>query len=117
MEVRPMSHDPFASLDEMLSVDAMSALERRTVSAVDVDQWQPQQVRAANSNSEFLKVSTHAAGESRCYFVKRTRYATDMIRRLTDDYACRERLLWEHGVLECLPSEITSPMLAHACDA
>jgi hypothetical protein len=111
-----MMHEPFASLDEMLSVEAMSDLEGRTVNVVEVDQWTAQQPRGAVSGCEFLKVRTYASNEHRYYFVKRTAYATDLVRRLTDDYECRERLLWQYGVLDRLPAEVDTPMLAHACD-
>src|SRR5690348_8476538 len=101
----------------MLSVDAMSALEGRTVTLVEIDRQPLQQSPAAASGCEFLKVRTCASGDSRDYFVKRTAYATDLVRRLTDDYECRERLLWQYGVLDRLPAEIDSPMLRHSIDA
>jgi len=111
-----MMHEPFGNLDEMLSVEAMSALEGRRVNMVEVEQWATQQPRGAESGSQFLKVRTCASGDYRHYFVKRTTYATDLVRRLSDDYACREGMVWQSGVLDQLPGEIESPMLAHACD-
>ena len=70
----------------------------------------------AASGCEFLKVRSCGSSKIRHYFVKRTTYPTDMVRRLTDDHTCRERLVWQHGVLDRLPAETDSPMLAHACD-
>ena len=68
----------------------------------------------AISGRQFFKIhSTSAEGERR-YVVKSTSYATDLIRRLSDDRDCRERLLWEHGVLDRLPAVVRSPTLAWA---
>ncbi len=110
-----MTHKPFDSLEEMLSVEAMSGLERRTVARVEIEDWSPTPETAA-SGCDFLKVRSHTASDSRQYFVKRTSYATDIIMRLTDDYACRERLVWQHGLLDRLPPEVTCPILACARD-
>jgi hypothetical protein len=110
-----MIHPPFSSLEAMLSVETMSALEGRAVTRVESEQWQPAGPGAA-SGCEFLKVRSYASSESRPYFVKSSAYRTDMVRRLTDDHACRERLVWQHGVLDRLPAEIDSPTVAHACD-
>lgn len=110
-----MIHTPFASLETMLSIDAMSALEGRNVAQVEVERWPPDAFRAI-SGCEFLKVRSSGRGGCRRYVVKRTAYATDLIRRLSDDFPCRERLVWERGVLDRLPAEVVSPMLAHATD-
>ena len=110
-----MIHKPFTSLEAMLSVDAMSALEGRDVEHVEVDRWPPDAFRAI-SGCEFLKVRSSGRGGCRQYVVKRTSYATDLIMRLSDDRRCRERLVWERGILDVLPAEVTSPMLAHAID-
>jgi hypothetical protein len=61
-------------------------------------------------------VRSIAPDGQRDYIGKRTRYATDIIRRLTDDYDCRERQIWQHGLLDCLPVEVESPMVAYARD-
>ena len=109
-----MIHEPFSSLEAMLSVEAMSALEERAVTRVESSTGSHR--FGCRSGCEFLKVRSYASGESRPYFVKRTSYVTDMVRRLTDDHACRERLVWQHGVLDRLPAEIDSPTVAHARD-
>jgi hypothetical protein len=106
-----MIHDAFDGLEEMLSVDAMSALEGRPVLRVDREDWPMGPPRAA-SGCEFLKVRSVAPGGSREYVVKRSSYTNDMIRRLTEDYTCRERLIWQHGVLDRLPAEVESPVVA-----
>jgi hypothetical protein len=110
-----MIHELFASLEAMLSVEAMNALEGRTVAHVDVEEWTPTADTAA-SGCAFLKVRSRAASGSRHYVVKRTAFETDIVRRLTDDVACRERLLWQHGVLDRLPPEVVCPTVACASD-
>jgi hypothetical protein len=109
-----MIHEPFPSFEAMLSDRALSALESRAVSQVAVEHWTPG--FGAASGCEFLTVRTGGSDDSRHYFVKRTTYATDMVRRLTDDPECREQLIWQHGVLDRLPGEIDCPMLACARD-
>ncbi len=110
-----MVHEPLGSLEAMLSIDALSALEGRPVMGVDVEQWTPPPYHAA-SGSEFLKVRSTTPNGSSHYVVKRTSFATDIIRRLTDDYDCRERLIWQHGLFDRLPARIESPTLACAPD-
>jgi hypothetical protein len=102
-----MIHPPISSLEAMLSIETMRALEGRTVTRVESEHWQLTGTAAA-SGCEFLKVRSYASGESRPYFVKRTSYVTDMVRRLTDDHLCRERLVWQHGVLDRLPAQSTA---------
>src|SRR4029453_11456943 len=97
---------PFDSLEAMLSIDAISTLEGRAISCVSAQSWTPEPVRGA-SGCEFLKVESLGVDGSRHYVVKRTAFETDIVRRLTDDVACRERLLWQHGVFDRLPPEIT----------
>src|SRR4051794_21371244 len=106
-----MLHVPFASLEAMLSVEAMSAREERVITRVEVQPWKPDPSRAI-SGCQFFKVRSIAADGARQYVVKTTSYATDLIRRLSEDRDCRERLLWEHGVLDRLPAEVQSPTIA-----
>src|SRR5579859_204719 len=110
-----MIHDAFEGLEEMLSVDTMSALEGRRIQAVERESWSLGPPRAA-SGCEFLKVRSVAPSGTRHYVVKRTSYASDIIRRLTDDYTCRERLVWQHGLLDRLPAEVESPLVACSRD-
>jgi hypothetical protein len=110
-----MIHDTFDGLEEMLSVDTMSALEGRPVTRVACEDWPLGPPRAA-SGCQFLKVRSIAPGGSRNYVVKRSAYANDIIRRLTEDYTCRERLIWQQGVLDRLPAEVESPVVACSRD-
>jgi hypothetical protein len=108
-------HNAFASLEEMLSVEAMSALEERPVERVEREAWPIEPPQAA-SGCEFLKVRTVAPGGTRHYVVKLSSYTNDIVRRFTDDHACRERLVWQHGLLDRLPAEVESPVVACSRD-
>jgi hypothetical protein len=107
------SNTLFDSLDDMLSIEAMSRLEGRTVTCVEVTTWNPPKYHAY-SGCEFLKVRTSARDHIRRYVVKRTSDAIDIIRRLSEDVGCRERLIWQHGLLDRLPAEVASPIVACA---
>jgi hypothetical protein len=106
----------YASLEEMLSIETMSAIEGRSVARVECEEWTPPQPVAA-SGCEFLRVRTVGGSRIQPYIVKRTSFATDVIRRLTNDRHCRELLVWERGILDRLPAEVESPMVACARDA
>jgi hypothetical protein len=108
-------HTPFDSLEAMLSVEAISALDRRAITQLTIESWTPPQYSAV-SESEFLKVRSVGLVGRQHYFVKRTRYTTDIVRRLTADQECRERKIWQHGLLDCLPVEVESPRVACARD-
>ncbi len=110
-----MRHTPSDSLEEMLSVEAMSALERRAVTCVNVRSWTPELARPA-SGCEFRKVESVGSGGSRHYVVKRPAFDTDLVRQLTEDIECRERLLWQHGIFDRLPPEVRCPTAACARD-
>jgi hypothetical protein len=58
------SHTLFDSLDEMLSVEAMSALEARAVSDVSVRRWTPELAGPA-SKCEFLNIESVGANYRR----------------------------------------------------
>jgi Ser/Thr protein kinase RdoA (MazF antagonist) len=107
-------HAPFDSLEDMLSVETMSALEQREVDHIELEQWQPG--FGAVSGCQFLKLRSCGPGVDSEFFVKRSTYATDMVRRLTDDHAGREQLIWQHGLLDRLPEEIDCPIVASARD-
>jgi len=77
-----MEHAPFNSLETMLSVEAMSAIEARAVTSLNVRTWIPELSRGA-SECQFLKVESVGSGGSRHYVVKRTAFETDIVRRLS----------------------------------
>src|SRR5688572_26656082 len=88
-------HELYGSLDEMLSPEALSRLEGRTVTSV---RRQPfTSPYGGVSGNLFLSVETAAGdGQRRRYIVKRTAPAWDIIMRITGDTACREMLVWQH---------------------
>src|SRR5262249_1190010 len=109
-------HDPFECLDEMLSLEAMSALERRAVSSVALLPWTPPAMITA-SGSQFLQFETaDVDGDRRHYVIKRIAPHRDLVMRLTSDHVCRERLVWQHGLIDALPHEVCSPIVASAVD-
>jgi hypothetical protein len=111
-----MIHPPFASLEAMLSEEAMSELEERTVSTVTVQRWTPPALRAASGNHLLRVESGTASGERHAYIVKRITPERDLLMRLSCDTDCRERLVWQHGLLDGLPDEVWSPVVASAID-
>ena len=112
-----MLHPPFPSLEAMLSAAAMSALEGRTVARVASQPWTPPSRIPPWSRSQFVQVETTTAdGDTRRYIVKRIAPRRDLIMRLTGDQVCRERLVWQHGMLDELPPEVWSPVVASAVD-
>jgi len=108
-------HELHGSLDEMLSPEALSRLEGRTVTSV---RRQPFTTPYGGvSGNQFLAVQTAADdGQTRSYVVKRTAPAWDIIMRITGDTACREMLVWQHGLLDRLPSEVGHTVVAGAVD-
>jgi len=96
-----MVHELLGSLEEMVSIEILSALEGRAIRCVCVLSWNPEPTCGA-SESDFLKVESQGPGGSPHYVLKRTAFETDIVRQLTDDVECRERLLWQHGVFDQL---------------
>lgn len=110
-----MRHALYGSLDELLSPEALGGLEGRRLMSVCTRPWTP--TGGSFSGSPFLRVETAAAGgERRRYVVKRTAPAWDIIMRITADRACRELLVWQHGLLDQLPPEVGHAILAGAID-
>src|SRR3954470_10620158 len=103
----------YASLDEMLSPEALSRLEGRTVTST---RRQPFTTPYGGvSGNQFLSVKTVADdGHARSYIVKRTAPAWDIIMRITGDTACREVMVWQHGLLDQLPPQVGHTVVACA---
>src|SRR4051812_25561991 len=106
----------YGSLDEMLSPEVLSRLEGRVVTSV---RRQPFTTPYGGvSGNQFLSIETEASdGQPRLYIVKRTATAWDIIMRITGDTACREMLVWRHGLLDLLPSEVGHTVVAGTIDA
>jgi hypothetical protein len=115
------SRELYGSLDEMLSPEALSRLEGRAVSSV---RRQPfVSPYGGVSGNQFLSVETRGNdearagdGQPRAYVVKRTAPAWDIIMRISEDAACREVLVWQHGLLDRLPPEVGHTVVAGAID-
>jgi hypothetical protein len=108
-------HELHRSLDELLSPAALGRLEGRTVTRV---RRQPFiSPYGGVSGNQFLSVETTASdGPARSYIVKRTSPDWDIIMRITGDPACRELLVWQHGLLDRLPPEAGHTVVAGAID-
>jgi hypothetical protein len=108
-------HELHGSLDELLSPEALGRLEGRTVTRV---RRQPFiSPYGGVSGNQFLSVETTASdGPPRSYIVKRTSPDWDIIMRITGDTACRELLVWQHGLLDRLPPEAGQTVVAGAID-
>jgi hypothetical protein len=105
----------YGSLDEMLSPKALSRLEGRTITSV---RRQPfTSPYGGVSGNSFLSIETVASdGQPQRYVVKRTATAWDIIMRVTGDTACREMLVWRHGLLDLLPPEVGHTVIACTID-
>ncbi len=108
-------HELYGNLAEMLSAEAMSRREGRTVTGVRREPFTSPY--GGVSGNQFLSVETVADdGQPRPYIVKRTAAAWDIIMRITGDTACREMLVWQHGLLDRLPPEVGQTVVACAND-
>ena len=105
-----MLHEPFASLDELLAPATLSQL---TGSSIDSARRLPFVGGHSASGSSFLAVETNGAQGPR-FVVKLSSPACDWIVRATADQRGREVLVWERGLLDRLPPEITHPVIACA---
>jgi len=108
-------HTLHGSLDEMLSPEALSLLEGRTVRNVRVQPFTSPY--GGVSGNTFLSVETaDDDGATRAYIVKRTAPSWDIIMRITGDTACREMLVWRQRLLDRLPDAIGHTVVGCAVD-
>ena len=107
-----MHHPLYASLDEMLSREALSNLEGGIVTAV---RRTPFHSVDSLSGSRFDAIETNGGNGER-YIVKRIALEWDWIMRATDDQRARAVVAWQSGLLDRLPPEVTSGVLACARD-
>jgi hypothetical protein len=114
-----LPHQLHDGLEELLSPATLSRLEGRAV--VRVHREPLISPYGGVSGNHFLSVETVAEtpatdGQPRRYVVKRTSPAWDIILRLSGDPACRELLVWQHGLLDRLPREVGQTVVAAARD-
>jgi hypothetical protein len=111
----PSPHQLHDSLDALLSPATLSRIEGRAVSSVRREPFVSPY--GGVSGNELLSVTTtDGDGRLRRYVVKRTSPAWDIILRLSSDPACRELLVWQHGLLDRLPREAAQTVVAAARD-
>ena len=106
----------YSSLDEMLSLEALSQLEGRTVTSVRREPFTTPY--GGVSGNTFLAIETAGSdGQQHSYIVKRTAPAWDIIMRITGDTACREMLIWQYWLLDRLPPEVEDTIVACAAES
>jgi Phosphotransferase enzyme family len=105
-----MHHEPFASLDELLSPETLSRLAGCSIVSV---RRLPFVGGSSASGSRFLAIETND-GQGPRFVVKRSSPGYDWIVRGTADCRGREVLVWETGLLDRLPPEISHPVIACA---
>ncbi|MCC7368424.1 MAG: phosphotransferase [Chloroflexi bacterium] len=109
------AHTLHASLDDLLSIQALRQIEGRDVRAVHRRPFVSPY--GGVSGNRFLAVeSVGVDGARHAYVVKRTATAWDIIMRATGDTACRERLIWQSGLLDNLPPAVGHTVAAAATD-
>lgn len=102
----------YSSLEAMLRPDEIGRLLGEDVTEVHVSDFS---ATSAFSGSEFLNVALNGEPDPRL-FVKRIDGARDWMARATSDDRCRSVTLWQHGLLDRFPLEISSAVLACAKD-
>lgn len=102
----------YPSVDALLAPETLSAFAGVPITEVstgplpDVD---------SQSGSEILAIKTNH-GQGPLYVLKRVTLDADWIMRATEDWACREVVLWQTGLLDRLPPEVVHAILACARD-
>jgi hypothetical protein len=102
----------YPSLDAMLRPDEVGRLLGEDVTEVHVSEFS---ATSAYSGSEFLNVAVNGEPQPRL-FVKRIDGARDFMARVTNDDRCRSVTLWQHGLLDRFPREVSSAVIACAKD-
>jgi hypothetical protein len=108
-----MHHDLYPSLDAMLTPESLSVLSRERIT--DARRVPIDALEESASGNPIVGVRTNAGGGPR-YVVKCISPTWDWIMRASGDTGCREVQLWQHGILDALPSETTHPVIACAKD-
>ncbi len=107
-----MNHALFPNIDALLTPAALSELTGQPVTGVDS---RPLEAFYNKSGSRLLAVETNG-GDGPRYILKRVSLAWDWQMRATGDHGCRSAALWQHGLLNRLPPEIDSAVIACARD-
>lgn len=102
----------YPSLEVMLRPEEISRLLAEDVTEVQVSDFS---ATSAYSGSAFLNVAVNGEPRPRL-FVKRIDGTRDFMARVTSDDRCRSVTLWQHGLLDRFPPEISSAVIACATD-
>ena len=107
-----MWHEASASLDELVTPEALSRVTGVAVTSV---RRLPFVGASSASGSRFLAIETNK-GQGPRFVLKRVSCEWDWIMRATDDRRGREAMVWRSGLLDRLPPETTHPVVACARD-
>jgi hypothetical protein len=113
-----MKHTLYNSIEEMIRPDTLSKLENKTFTATRLA---PFQGVGGRSGSKFLALHTTNGlqtnnGKGPRYVIKRVSREWDWIMHASGDRYGRTTTLWQHGMLDRLPSEIEHTVVACAED-
>lgn len=108
-----MARELARSVDELLTPARLGAVEGRSIAAV---RQLPFHSADSLSGSRFLAVVTEGEGGERRYVLKRISREWDWIMRATGDDRGRAVVAWTSGLLNRLPHETTSEVVACALD-
>ena len=104
----------FASLDDLISLDSLAAIEQRSLRDV---RREPYSSVDSLSGSQLSHVETLGVdAERRSYVVKRINHEWDWVMRATGDRHGRAVLAWHEGLLDIVPDEIDHTVVACARD-
>lgn len=109
-----MKHNLFATIDEMLTPNTLSELTGAPVT--DVCRHAKPEKWGGNSGSALEIIETNR-GTGQCYILKQISQKRDHIMRGSNDEKGRAVTLWQHGLMDRLPPEAASPIIACAHDA
>jgi hypothetical protein len=112
-----MKYALYNSIEEMIRPDTLSELEQKTFTATHLAPFQGH----GASGSTFLTLHTangHQATNrnSPRYVIKRVSREWDWIMHVTGDRYGRTATLWQHGILDRLPTEIEHVVVACSVD-
>lgn len=107
-----MAHTLYTSINQLLAPETLSALSGQPITSVQAHTWQNTYNK---SGSRLLLVETNS-GRGPRYVLKRVAVEWDWQMRATGDAHCRAVALWQHGILDRMPSEIEHGVLACARD-
>ncbi len=107
-----MEHTLFPTVAAMMAPDVMSEMTGVAITAVS---QQPLTSEYGRSGSRILLVTTND-GLGPSFILKRVSQAWDWLMRSTEDKLCRSVTLWQYGILDEMPPEVTHGVIACSRD-